>query len=193
MKLKRNVLICAVLLLAAFWLNMRWFYVHFTPDAAFRDYFLGLWGRTPTVLGTYDGDGTRFYFVQDNSMEKDGDFAAIYQVNRAGPFWRSFNAVTFNEASVPREGMEVHVFGSDSLYACAFCCDPNVEQILLRIEYSDGQPSHALPTLEPYGDLYFWYLPDTSLGQDLEHVLEDCMFVFTAYDAEGKLLQRLAY
>ncbi len=186
MKIKRNVLICAALLLAAFWLNLRWFYVHLTPAAAFRDYFLGLWGRTPTVLGTYDGDGTRFYFVQDNrSNWENGDFAAVYWANQAGPFWRSGSAITYNEVSVPRRGMEANAFQD---FACVFRCDPDVDRISLRVDYQDGRPSLSLPTPEPYGKLYFWYLPDHSIGEGLYYPRGDYKLVFTAYDKSGRVL-----
>lgn len=187
MKVKRKVLICAVLLLAAFWLNLRWFYVHFTPEAAFRDYSLGRFGRMPSVVGEYDGGDVRFYFIQDGALGEKDDFAEIVWVERAGPFWRSGGSCTINNGRGSRNPIQAGLIGNEFPFVYAFKADPEVARISLRWEDAFQPPTLTLYHL--FGDIHFWYLLDyTTAPIDWEDLLSHCRFTVLACDKDGRVL-----
>ena len=185
MKLKRNVLLCLALLLVAGLLTMQNYQLHFTPQAAYEDACMGLIGRVRSTVGVYDA-GDRQYF-----LSREDDLVSVHAIRRtAGCFWTTGSSSTSNVHG-NRFCSNYIVLNSVPL-AYAIPLDPEVDRICLRLDQEDG-PSKSLSTAPPYGDLYFWYLPGYSPGEDPLDALRGYTLVFSAYASDGTLLDEVCH
>lgn len=184
MKVKRNVLLCLVLLLAAGFLTLRNYQLHFTPQAAFEDACLGSEGRVLNTVGIYDASDRQYFLCREEET------VSIRAVQRMGPFWTTGS---FSGNSIHGDYFHTNYIILNSVpLAYAIPLDPEVDRICLRLD-QEGGPSKSLSTAPPYGDLYFWYQPGYSPGEDPLDVLRGYTLVFSAYASDGTLLDEVCY
>jgi hypothetical protein len=174
-----------VLLLAAGWLTMRNCLLHFTPRAAFEDACLGSQGYILNTVGVYDASNQQYFLCRE-----EGQMAVCSVKRAAGLFWTTADRTTY-----PVEGDYLcakQIVLNRVPLACAVALRPEVDCIFLRLDDQNGR-SQSLSTAPPYGDLYFWYLPDYFTGQDVWEALDGYCVTFLALDADGNILEEVSY
>ena len=180
MKLKRNVLLCLALLLLCGLFILRSQHLFFSPHAAFEDACLGRNGQVLTTIGSYDAEDQQYFFIRNSST------VSIYTVRQTGGiFWTPGSCVD--------DPVHGQLFWPNRLVlsniplACAVPLAPEIARISLRLEWKDGNSADLSPSVI-CGDLHFWHLPD-ALPAAEEAEIWDCTFVFSAYGADGTLLE----
>ena len=186
MRLKQKTLLCAALLLAAALLGMQTSHLHFTPRAAFEDACLGRYGYIPTSVGTFRSDRAQYIFTQEAGQP------GVWVADRAGPLWFLHDQRDIRLTSEPF--CPTCIFDrADSTSVAAFRMEPDIDRLLLTVTLPDGR-EQELPAPTQYEDIFFWYLPDTLSGQELNDIQEQGFTShFRAYDEQRILLYELDY